>query len=316
MKKVKVLLTQKILKKIKTAGEGEKAALQTELLRTKSLDHLKLANWTFNTQVFKNEEYLQAKLKELEITLPSNEGNIEIEGIDKILSIKCYQDALKACRSDLVLFLRKLLHETVEVEGNVKLVEPAKDTRKIEKIKKPLRSDQSFFMESLNADESDVDEELSDVDSGDNFNGREVAFSDDEEEAEAYGEYLNESDDGINGKNKKKKNRLGQLARRRLAESKFGSEAKHIKNGGLTVLQREELRKQKSQQRKEKAARIKKDVKKASEFLKKEGKDSNSASTTGIKIDPKMHPSWAAKLQQQAKIQQASFSGQKIKFED
>ena len=169
-------------------------------------------------------------------------------------------------------------------------------------------------MDRLNADEESGDEDES---GNEDEDGNRVAFSDDDdEEAEAYGGYFknhHNNDDDDESKPKKKKNRLGQMARRRLAEKAYGPDAKHIKTGGLTVLQREELRKEKSQQRKERAARIKKDVAKASKFLNQQPTESTAPA---IRIDPKMHPSWAAKLQQQAKIQQASFQGQKIKFED
>lgn len=307
MKKVKVSLTQRVMKKIKTAKEaGEITKLESELVRTKALDHVKLANWTFNTQIFKNEEYLQEKMKDLEIPLPQNDGKFEIEGIDKILSIKCYQDAVKACRADLILFMKKLLNEVpVKIEA-VAVKEDLIDKISTKKAA-PLGADKSFFMACLNADDSEVD---SDVGSE---SGR-VAFSDDEEEEEAYGGYLKREGSDTENKTKKKKNRLGQVARRRMAEQKFGGEAKHIKSGGLTVQQREELRAQKSQQRKERLVRIKKDVAKASEFLKQ--KEASEKPGAPIKVDPKIHPSWAAKLQQQAKIQQATFQGQKIKFDE
>lgn len=298
MKKVKVSLTQRVVKKIKT-GEVEKLAeLEKELASMKALNHVKLADWTFNTQIFKNEEYLQSKLKELEMALPQNdEDKIEIGGIDKILSVKCYQDAVKACRSDLVLFMKKLLNEAP-------VVKEIKELKVKEVAAKRVGSDKSFFMESLNADDSENNEN----------DAKEVAFTDDEEEEDAYSGYLRDEESDTEKNLKKKKNRLGQVARRRLAEQKFGSEAKHIKSGGLTVQQREELRSQKSQQRKERLVRIKKDVAKASEFLKQ--KEASEMSAGPIKVDPKMHPSWAAKLQQQAKIQQATFQGQIIKFDE
>ena len=320
MKKMKVALTQKIVKKIKEAGgEGEKKGeLERELGEMKALDHVKLADWTFKTQIFKNEEYLQSKLKELGMPVPLSDEKFEFEGMDKVTSVKCYQDAVKGCRSDLNLFMKKLFHEEVKEISNEKTVPRER------KMKAPLSGDKSFFMESLNADDSEASE-TDDTNRSviEGFDGR-VAFTDDEEEEAAYGGYLDSDSsdpETTDNKPKKKKNRLGQMARRRLAEKMYGREAKHIKTGGLTVQQREELRKQKSQQRKERNARIKKEVSKRN----KDNNNSNSSiSNTNIssteskpaKIDPKMHPSWAAKLQQQAKIQQASFQGQKIKFDD
>ena len=328
MKKVKVALTQKIVKKIKEAGgEGEKKGeLERELGKTKALDHVKLADWTFKTQIFKNEEYLQSKLKELGMPVPLSDEKYEFEGMDKVMNVKCYQDAVKGCRSDLNLFMKKLLHEEVK-ETVVKEQVPRE-----RKMKAPLSGDKSFFMESLNADDSEASESADDTDRSvtEGFDGR-VAFTDDEEEEAAYGGYLdsdNSDTETTDNKPKKKKNRLGQMARRRLAEKMYGKEAKHIKTGGLTVQQREELRKQKSQQRKERNARIKKEVSKRNNSNNNNSITSisnnnnnnniinNNTESKPVKIDPKMHPSWAAKLQQQAKIQQASFQGQKIKFDD
>lgn len=322
MKKVKVSLTQRALKKIKNAPEAdEKTGLASELARTKALDHVKLAIWTFNTQIFKNDQYLQDKMKELDIPLPQNDSSqLEFEGIDKVLGIKCYQDAVKACRSDLVLFLRKLLNEmpvkSAEATAKEQKATTVKETGRTRKaaVAAPLGGDKSFFMESLNADDSEVEaESAAEAETG-SGSGRVAAFSDDEEEEEAYGGYLKGDGSDTETTPKRKKNRLGQVARRRMAEQKFGVEAKHIKSGGLTVQQREELRSQKSQQRKERLLRIKKDVAKASEFLKQ--KEASEQPGAPIKLDPKMHPSWAAKLQQQAKIQQATFQGQKIKFDE
>ena len=308
MKKVKTSLVQRVVKKIKSATDTvEKSELEGELVRTKALDHVKLANWTFETQIFKNDEYLLGKMMELGIKLPQKVEKIDYEGIDKVLSVKCYQDAVKACRSDLVLFMKKLFNEVQPV-----VVEEKEVKEKVRNHGKQisLRGEKSFFMDSLNADDSDAGGE--DGEEVDDFEDR-VAFTDDEDEEEAYGEYF-KGEEGIEAENKAKgkRNRLGQVARRRLAEQMYGREAKHIKSGGLTVLEREELRKQKSQQRKERTARIKKDVAKASKFLSEQ----TTVNGNAVKIDAKMHPSWAAKLQQQAKIQQATFQGQKIKFDE
>ena len=310
MKKVKVFLTQRIVKKIKqkkTEEEGkfeDFKELETELIKIKSLDHVKLADWAFSSQVLK-DEYLKVKMVELGIS--ENSINFEFEGIDKISSIKCFQDAIKTSRNDLIVFIKKLLHEAV-LEPIKKTTEKAAVERK--SIPKRLSADKSFFMDSLNAGESDIE-----VNNDSDDEGR-VAFTDDEDEEENGGYVGSEVEEE---KPKKKKNRLGQLARRRLAENMYGREAKHIQSGGLTVQQKEELRKQKSQQKKERTARIKKDAVKSDKFKKEKAADesvSEFKKVASVKIDPKMHPSWAAKLQQQAKAQQATFQGQKIKFED
>lgn len=324
MKRVKVALTQKIVKKIKEAEEGEKKGeLERELGKMKALDHVKLADWTFKTQIFKNEEYLQSKLKELGMSVPLSDEEFAFEGmIDKVMSVKCYQDAVKGCRADLNLFMKKLFHEEAKEISSEKAVVKEVVPRE-RKMKAPLSGDKSFFMDSLNADDSEASgTDDSDRSVTEGFDGR-VAFTDDEEEEAAYGGYLDSdnSDPESTNKPKKKKNRLGQMARRRLAEKMYGKEAKHIKTGGLTVQQREELRKQKSQQRKERNARIKKEVAKRNNSNTNSNTsisitNNNNTESKPVKIDPNMHPSWAAKLQQQAKIQQASFQGQKIKFDD
>lgn len=310
MKKVKVFLTQRLVKKIKQKktdeAEGCLKDLDSELVKVKALDHVKLAIWAFYCQVLK-DEYLKGKMGELGIT--ESAVNFEFEGVDKILSIKCFQDAIKTCREEMTIFLKKLLHEAVP-EPKQKVEKVSAERRK---MPKRLSTDKSFFMDSLNADESESEGgEISDV-SG--IEGR-VAFTDDEEGDDDGGYFDSEEEQQ---KPKKKRNRLGQLARRRLAEKMYGKEAKHIQSGGLTVQQKEELRKQKSQQKKERAVRIKKDAAKNEKFKKEKATDesiSEFKKVAAIKIDPKMHPSWAAKLQQQAKAQQATFQGQKIKFDE
>lgn len=323
MKKVKVFLTQRVVKKIKqkkTEGfveENDTKSLEVELNKTKALDHVKLATWAFNTQLFKNDDYLKEKLRELGIYLPF--ACEEVEDSGKLISVKCFQDAVKSCREDLNSFVKKLFHEApVETKGKKPTLESDENKRARTNMSKPLSADKSFFMKSLNEDDSDEYEMSgSEGEESNDIYGR-VAFSDDEDGSDFY------SEEEEQPKPKKKKNRLGQVARRRLAEKLYGGEAKHIKSGGLTVQQREEQRKQKSQQKKERAARIKKDAGKISKargskelvesFKDKIGE--SVATPVTVKIDPKMHPSWAAKLQQQAKLQQASYQGQKIKFDE
>lgn len=306
MKKVKVFLTQRIVKKIKqrkSEGDEDVKKLESELVRVKGLDHVKLANWAFSSRVLKDDEYLQVKMVELGIV--EKEVDFEFEGLDKVLSIKCFQDAVKTFRDELTIFLKKLLHELV--------AEPLKKAAPVVKSKvlKRPSSDKSFFMDSLMESESD-DRECGIYSEDDNG-----IYSDDENGFYNEADYVDS--DNFGEKPKKKKNRLGQLARRRLAEKLFGQEAKHIKSGGLTVQQREQERKQKSLQKKERAARIKKDAIKSEKFKREKSADesvSEFKKAATIKIDPKMHPSWAAKLQQQAKAQQATFQGQKIKFDE
>ena len=310
MKKVKVFLIQRVVKKIKQKNLekelnlGESKELESELIKMKSLDHVKFANWAFSSQILK-DEYLKAKMDVLGVNEDAVDFNFDF--VDKIKSVKCFQDVLKACKSDLIVFMRKLFHENVPESSKNNEKERAPLEKRTKDLRKPS-SDKSFFMNSLNADDSDIDFE-----GGSDFEGR-VAFTDDDEENSGYF-----NSDVEENKPKKKKNRLGQLARRRLAEKMYGREAKHIKCGGLTVQEKEELRKKKSQQKKERAARIKKDGANGPKF-KRQNSDEESVlefkKASTVKIDPKMHPSWAAKLQQQAKAQQTTFQGQKIKFDD
>lgn len=330
MKKVKTFMSQRVVKKIKqkkTEGSGnemetEIKTLEGELIKTKALDHIKLATWAFNSQVFKNDEYLKEKLRELGIFLPTTEA---VQDSEKLMSVKCFQDAIKSCHDDLNSFVRKLFHEA-SVKAPVKKPSLLKDMDEGKRAKmiKPLSVDKSFFMDSLNADDSDDSDEEDDLESrvgadgNSEMHGR-VAFTDDEEDGS---DFDFEEEEVQQQQPKKKRNRLGQVARRRLAEKMYGGEAKHIRSGGLTVQQREEQRKQKSLQRKERTARIKKDagkttkVRGSQETVESFNGSSKSSEAVPIKIDPKMHPSWAAKLQQQAKLLQASFQGQKIKFEE
>lgn len=338
MKKVKVFLIQRMIKKIKQTrseeGENFKVDLQNfevELLRLKSLDHLKLAEWTFNSKVLK-ENYLQEKIKELGIIIAKENSNEDIEGIEKICSVKCFQDAVKVCKEELCLFVKKLLHESYEIpviKGHVvnKTAILSKD-RQVTRDK-PLSSDKSFFMESLNAEDSEMEE-------NNEILGDRISFTDDEDE-DGISEF--EGEDKETKQPKKKKNRLGQLARRRLAERAYGENAKHIKNGGLTVQQKETQRLQKSQQRKERLARIKKDEAlkpksanktetKSKVNLKVRDLFNNKTTESGMtqsspkttvqttKIDPNMHPSWIAKVEQQNKAKlAATVKGQKIVFD-
>lgn len=305
MKKVKVFLVQRVVKKIKQTTSADSASadnseLESELTKAKALDHVKLALWAFNTQIITKDEYLRGKCQELGVKVEDEEELKALEltfPLDKIMGIKCFQDAVKGCKAELVLFIQKLLHEAPP-EKKIAKVTGSKERRQ----QSQLGTDKSFFMSSLNEGDSDNEQ----------VDGR-VTFSDDEED----------DDDKYNAFEepvvKKKKNRLGQLARRRLAEKNFGTEAKHIKSGGLTVQQKEEERKQKSIQKRERDARIKKDAIRTERLNKKKAGDESVnefKKASGIKIDANMHPSWAAKLQQQAKAQQATFSGKKIKFDE
>ena len=327
MKKVKVSLTQRVVKKMKQPKlDQEKGILDAELSRFKLMDHLRLATWAYNTQLIKNDEYLKGKFGELGIEFAETET---FEDSEKLISSKCFQDAMKESRAEVNSFIRKLFHEVQFIpkvkreEISVKELPKAKERPKERKL---LKADKSFFMDSLNAEDSDLESSGQiDVEGERHHFDRSVAFSDDEEGDESDG-YVSDSEEHQQQKPKKKKNRLGQMARRRLAEKAYGREAKHIQSGGLTVQQKEELRKQKSQQKKDRSARIKKEIGKikprgSTETIKSftgkdvDGKESVKLAPT-IKIDPNMHPSWAAKLQQQAKLQSASYQGQKIKFDE
>jgi hypothetical protein len=287
MKKLKTTLTQRIAKKPPTECVGD------ELAKAKSLDHVRLANWAFKVHVVKKDSYLCEKLQEYNVEVFNEESCDEFV---KLQSIKSFQDAVKATRSDLTTFMRKLLHEEIQ-----QVVPKPKTPTTPE----PLKADKSYFIGNLN-EEAEVSD-----------NGLFEGYSSDNDDLEEDGEDCHDATIP-----KKKKNRLGQVARRRLAEQKFGQEAKHIKSGGLTVQQREALRKQKSDQRKDRLARIKKETSKKSESSARKNDslsknpDEPIAAKPAIKIDPSMHPSWAAKLQQQQKASSASFQGQKIKFDD
>ena len=89
---------------------GREVELERELGEMKALDHVKLADWTFKTQIFKNEEYLQSKLKELGMPVPLVMKSLNLRGWTR-LRVKCYQDAVKGCRSDLEFIHEETFHE-------------------------------------------------------------------------------------------------------------------------------------------------------------------------------------------------------------
>lgn len=340
MKKVKAFLVQKIVKKLKAATVSKEEAesvvdtneiskLETDLKTFKALDHVNLANFAFYSNILK-DVYVQEKfsglgIESLEVTRP--------ESFEKISTAKCYQDAVKACKEELVTFLKKLFHE---MPAPVKVVKEASSETQPREQKK-LMTNKSFFMDSLNANDSDEEAGTS------KGKRQRVAFSDDDDDFKGYAL----SDDESN--NKKKKNRPGQLARRRMAEQSFGQSAKHLQSGGMSVKDREALRVQKSKQKRDRELRIKKEKEAKNEgsvkgkslhpsweakiqsqnrinqaqyqgqrmkFGEEEATAVSAPKKEPVKIDPKLHPSWAAKLEQQNKLSQASFQGQKTKFED
>ena len=308
MKEVKTAAVQRTTKRLKQAKAEAKEAtdladLETELASFKSLDHVKMAEFVFYSFILK-DEYIKEKLGSIGLTEACEEKKQStfMELSPKIISSKSFQDSIKAERQDLTVFFKKLFHEPLPREHQ------AQSTKKRPQDSTNPKAE-SFFVSSLNA--SDSEGEVSDADSFVGVRSSALVFTDnEEEESEVFSGAESDSE-----KKKKKRNRLGQLARRRLAEKLHGRNAKHLQAGGLSVKEREEKRKERSVQKRAREARIKKQ-KLEREEAKKQQQQQPQSTQSKSKLDPSLHPSWAAKLQNQNKINATTFQGQKIKFDD
>lgn len=322
MKNVKATAVKnatKRLKQIKAEGKEDAAAvgkLETELTEMKVLDHVKMVEFVFFSYVLK-DEYLQGKLTELELASfvaeKRHETNLQLS--PKISSSKAFQDAIKSEREDLVLFFKKLFHEPLPKTSTAQQKRSA--AKKASNDSGPNSKAESYFVSSLNADDSDAYADDYDVSDNDSFVGVKssaLVFTDDEEDGGGFSDFSDEEVDELGKKVKKKKNRLGQVARRRLAEKMYGKNAKHIQNGGLSAKQLEERRKKRTLERRARFERIKKRKAAVKEAEKnKNANNQSSGEKEAVKEDgdQSVHPSWAAKLQSKNK----TFQGQKIKFD-
>ena len=318
MKSVKTAAIQKTVKRIKQAKadgkEGDELGkLEQELASFKGLDHSKMADFVFYSHILK-DDYLQSKLGlvGLAASLSDKKEATFMELSPKIVSSKSFQDAIKSERQDLTIFFKKLFHERLprsQRKPKSTISAAAKESNSIKN-----KNAESFFVSSLNASESEGD--VSDADSFVGVRSSALVFTDDEDEE--FERFSDDSDveERKPGEKKKKKNRLGQLARRRLAEKLHGQNAKHLQAGGLSVKEQEERRKERIAQKRARELRIKKKKEEDKQKQKQKEKEQEVVSNKKPKIDPALHPSWAAKLQNQNRINATTFQGQKIKFDD
>eukprot|EP00039_Didymoeca_costata_P004726 m.75774 g.75774 ORF g.75774 m.75774 type:complete len:127 (-) comp12521_c0_seq3:100-480(-) len=107
-------------------------------------------------------------------------------------------------------------------------------------------------------------------------------------------------------KPKKRKNRLGQMARQRIAEKKHGNSAKHKVDPAKDAIRRQDVRKM-QEKRKRKRERLKESGSDSGKGLK-----DKIAKQSGGNQEEVLHPSWQAK-QKQSAVQ--SFQGTRIKFD-
>lgn len=308
MKEVKNSTLKKLnrrLKELQTEkNDQEVEKIQKELACIKATDQAQVSNFAFHHFVLK-DDYLQEKLALLGMKeeLEDQKTVCKIDLSPKISSSKAFQDAVKAERQDLIVFFKNLFHDRVEkpVAQNKQNSNKPAQNKKLE----------SCFVSSLNASGSESEAES--YGSAGAVGG--MVFTDDEEGSVTFDGY-SDSEREESSKPKKKKNRLGQLARRRLAEKMYGEKAKHIESGGMTVKQREEQRKLRIAQRRAREVRIEKQAKKEKEAAAAAAKGKKVTKQVSVAEPEHLHPSWAAKLKYQNRINQTAFQGQKIKFSD
>lgn len=119
----------------------------------------------------------------------------------------------------------------------------------------------------------------------------------------------------------RRKNRLGQQARRKIWEKKFGQHARHIQSGQKST---EQLHQEKIQQKKQERYLMKRkaDASTAGNTREKKQRHDSyfstnqepASNTRKMKEEETLHPSWEAKRKQKQMILPAQ--GQKIKFAD
>ena len=254
LKKVKTFIVQKIIKQIKEISEGteqdiilKRAHLDAKLKSVKAMSHGVEAERLFEQKVlntsspFLSRVFATFCIKPAEKSEPVNEYLLAQKKVTTIL------DELTA---DLESFLKRLLHEKDEATRRQPVAEKT--------VKDSVIDDDS----EEEADESDADSNVQDVYFVDSLSHRET-----------------EKKKTRNPPEKVKKNRMGQKARRALAEAKFGDKAKHLGQKAMT-------RKPYSKQQPTKQA------------------------------PEQLHPSWQAKQQAKLKEQNVHFQGTKRVFND
>ena len=97
-----------------------------------------------------------------------------------------------------------------------------------------------------------------------------------------------EDDDEAAGASRKR-NRLGQAARRKLAEEKYGDQAKHLRLNAASSSKKEKKRYYENKDKQEEPVKTK---------------------------DEELHPSWQARREVKEKMSKVKFEGKSIKFED
>ena len=255
LKKVKTFMVQKIIKQIKESSEGteqdnnilKRADLDAKLKSVKAMSHSVEAERVFEQKIIKTSSPFLSKvfttfgIRPAEKCEPVNEY---------LLAQKKVTNILHELTTDLESFLKRLLHEKDEATRRQPVAEKT--------VKDSVIDDDS----EEEADESDADSNVQDVYFVDSLSHRET-----------------EKKKTRNPPEKVKKNRMGQKARRALAEAKFGDKAKHL---GQHVTARKPYSKQQP-------------TKQAPEQL---------------------HPSWQAKHQAKLKEQNVQFQGTKRVFND
>lgn len=240
VKKAKAFNVQKIVKKIKSLPDDQRATFDDDLKAAKALDHMRMATLIYQDSILNSiREYIATTLTSLGLQSTLASGTEEYRNI---LQQKALSNDIEVLQNDLESFLRKLLHEPIKVEKSVK---EAKEPSKISDTISEEEARQEFFVSSLNQNSDNEQEDVP----------------------------------------KRKKNRMGQKARRALAESRYGKSANHF---------RAEAPRQRPQT-----------------------KLSHDLAKKGARLAPEeLHPSWQAKQLAKQKEQNAHFQGTKKVFSD
>jgi len=253
-KKAKAFLVQKTTRRLKEAGlaEEKKAKLEGLLKETKALDHIVLGI-ALLASALQNDENTWERVKE----------HVEVVAKDdftELLNTPALVKEKKALLTEVKSFLAKIFHDGEQLN--------AEHVDEIEAIgtENSGTNGGAFFVESLN---HGAQSELEDDDEG--------SESEDEEDFE-----------GSLDKRPKKKNRLGQRARRELWEQKYGEKAKHVRKAKAEKLRA----------RKQHSERTLVEI--------EEPKFKMAATPVAENANSNLHPSWAAKLAQK---QRASNTG-------
>lgn len=262
-KKGKTFLVRRLTRKVKEEKEDSTKSKE-KLATAKVLDHSKLG-------LILLRKALSEIPRMLELAGAEPEG-VPTEAV-KILetaSIRSEQDRI--CK-DAKAFVAKLFHEDDTKDKKAEAVVVEKSENEADDEKRP---EQNFFMASLNAGNSD---------------------SEDDHPVRTKGKRKNNDydDDGI----PKKKNRLGQRARRAMWEQQYGDKAKHIKRA------KDEKKKAGPARKSNPNRPVFEDNSVVKRALPKKTESTES-----------LHPSWAAKKAQKERLASASAEPSRIVFED